>query len=58
MFFVLFLGNTLTTIMVIPIKLHEKVKLQYRVMSQRLSEQLLNNPREVQVSAYSWKSLL
>ncbi|ENN73159.1 hypothetical protein HUJ04_008977 [Dendroctonus ponderosae] len=43
MFFVLFLGNTLTTIMVIPIKLHEKVKLQYRVMSQRLSTQLLNN---------------
>lgn len=58
MFFVLFLGNTLTTIMVIPIKLHEKVKLQYRVMSQRLSEQLLNNPREVQMSAYSWESLL
>ncbi|XP_030765942.1 transmembrane protein 120 homolog isoform X2 [Sitophilus oryzae] len=41
MFFILFLGNTLTTIMVIPIKLQEKVKFQYRVMSQRLSTQLL-----------------
>lgn len=46
MFLILFLGNTLTTIIVIPIKLHEKVKLQYRVMSQRLSTQLLSN-REV-----------
>ncbi|XP_066155060.1 transmembrane protein 120 homolog [Euwallacea fornicatus] len=46
MFFILFLGNTLTTIMVIPIKLHEKMKLQYRVMSQRLSTQLLHNTRE------------
>ncbi|KAJ8924778.1 hypothetical protein NQ315_000931 [Exocentrus adspersus] len=46
MFFVLFVGNTLTTISVIPSKFQEKVKLQYRVMSQRLSSQLLN--REVE----------
>lgn len=42
MFLVLFIGNTLTTISVIPSKFHEKFKLQYRVMSQRLSSQLLN----------------
>lgn len=46
MFFILFLGNTLTTIMVIPIKLHEKVTLQYRIMSQRLSSQLLHRETE------------
>ncbi|CAH1112621.1 unnamed protein product [Psylliodes chrysocephalus] len=42
MFFTLFVGNTLTTISVIPSKFQEKVKLQYRVMSSRLSAQLLN----------------
>ncbi|CAG9835491.1 unnamed protein product [Diabrotica balteata] len=42
MFLILFIGNTVTTISVIPSKFHERVKLQYRVMSQRLSSQLLN----------------
>ncbi|XP_028139680.1 transmembrane protein 120 homolog isoform X2 [Diabrotica virgifera virgifera] len=42
MFLILFVGNTVTTISVIPSKFHERVKLQYRVMSQRLSSQLLN----------------
>jgi len=46
MFFILFLGNTATTIMVIPIKLREKVTLQYRIMSQRLSSQLLYRETE------------
>lgn len=41
MFFFLFIGNTATTIMVIPDKVKEKVKLQYRFMSQRLSGNLL-----------------
>ncbi|KAG5873231.1 hypothetical protein JTB14_009050 [Gonioctena quinquepunctata] len=46
MFFGLFVGNTLTTISVIPSKFKEKVKLQYRIMSQRLSSQLLNRETE------------
>ncbi|KAK4872873.1 hypothetical protein RN001_014902 [Aquatica leii] len=37
MFFVFFVGNTTTTIMVIPNKLREKVILRYRLMSQRIS---------------------
>ncbi|KAJ3661251.1 hypothetical protein Zmor_005655 [Zophobas morio] len=41
MFFILFIGNTATTIMVIPDKVKEKVKLQYRFMSQRLSGNLV-----------------
>lgn len=47
MFFILFIGNTATTILVIPDKVKEKVKLQYRFMSQRLSGNLLL--REVRV---------
>ncbi|CAG9862034.1 unnamed protein product [Phyllotreta striolata] len=42
MFFILFVGNTLTTISVIPSKFKEKVKLKYRLTSARLSAQLLN----------------
>jgi len=37
MFLVLFVGNTLTTVMVIPSKLRDKVVLRYRFMSQRIS---------------------
>ncbi|KAF2880827.1 hypothetical protein ILUMI_25341 [Ignelater luminosus] len=37
MFLILFAGNLTTTIMVIPNKLREKVKLRYRFMSQRIS---------------------
>lgn len=33
MFFVLFIGNTMTTLMVIPDKLREKVNLKYRFMN-------------------------
>ncbi|KAL3267985.1 hypothetical protein HHI36_007120 [Cryptolaemus montrouzieri] len=40
-FLFLFIGNTVTTIMVIPYKIREKVRLQYRIMSQRLSSQFL-----------------
>lgn len=40
MFFILFIGNTATTIMVIPDKVKEKVKLRYHFMSQRLSGNL------------------
>ncbi|KAI4471192.1 transmembrane protein induced by tumor necrosis factor alpha [Holotrichia oblita] len=36
MFFILFAGNVTTTIMVIPDKLKERVKLQYRLMSQSI----------------------
>ncbi|KAK9728432.1 TMPIT-like protein [Popillia japonica] len=36
MFFILFAGNMTTTIMVIPDKLKERVKLQYRLMSQSI----------------------
>lgn len=32
MFFVLFIGNTMTTLMVIPDKLREKVNLRYQFM--------------------------
>lgn len=42
-FFFLFVGNTVTTIMVIPNKIQEKMKLQYNIMSQRLSSQFLIN---------------
>ncbi|XP_074042832.1 transmembrane protein 120B [Leptinotarsa decemlineata] len=51
MFFVLFVGNTLTTISVIPSKFQEKVKLQYRIMSQRLSSQLLCRETEEEESS-------
>ncbi|KAK5639851.1 hypothetical protein RI129_010662 [Pyrocoelia pectoralis] len=37
MFLVFFVGNTTTTVMVIPNKLREKVILRYRLMSQRIS---------------------
>ncbi|KAB0792643.1 hypothetical protein PPYR_14602 [Photinus pyralis] len=37
MFLVFFIGNTTTTVMVIPNKLREKVILRYRLMSQRIS---------------------
>ncbi|CAH0546720.1 unnamed protein product [Brassicogethes aeneus] len=46
MFFVLFVGNTATTIFVIPSKFRERMRLKYRVMSQRLSGQLLNRENE------------
>ncbi|XP_044754141.1 transmembrane protein 120 homolog [Coccinella septempunctata] len=42
-FLFLFIGNTVTTIMVIPNKIQEKMKLQYNIMSQRLSSQFLIN---------------
>lgn len=42
LFLILFVGNALTTSMVIPSKLQEKMKLQYRVMSTRLRNQLYN----------------
>ncbi|XP_019874259.1 transmembrane protein 120 homolog isoform X2 [Aethina tumida] len=46
MFLILFVGNTATTIMVIPSKFREKMRLKYRLMSQRLSGQLLNRETE------------
>jgi hypothetical protein len=46
MFFILFIGNTATTIMVIPDKVKEKVKLQYRFMSQRFSGNLITKEIE------------
>ncbi|XP_060535969.1 transmembrane protein 120 homolog [Cylas formicarius] len=55
MFFFLFLGNTATTIMVIPSKFQEEVKLQYRIMSQRLSSQLLNRESEDSIDFESRK---
>lgn len=42
----LFFGNTLTTIMVIPNKIQDKIRLQYRIMSQRLSSNFLNPEHE------------
>nr|CAH7736248.1 unnamed protein product [Callosobruchus chinensis] len=46
MFLLLFVGNSFTIIRIIYEKFHEKVKLQYRVMSQRLSSQLLYRETE------------
>ncbi|CAH1961145.1 unnamed protein product [Acanthoscelides obtectus] len=46
MFLLLFVGNTFTLVRIIYEKFHEKVKLQYRVMSQRLSSQLLYRETE------------
>lgn len=44
MFLILFLGNTITTCMVIPQKLQQRVMLKYKLMSQRLSwSKNLNN---------------
>ncbi|KAF7270739.1 hypothetical protein GWI33_016321 [Rhynchophorus ferrugineus] len=48
MFCILFLGNTATAIGVIPSKFNEKVKLQYKIMSERLSNQLLNRDNDDQ----------
>lgn len=39
LFFLLFVGNTVTTLLVIPEKIHERVKEQYRLMSLSLSMQ-------------------
>lgn len=39
LFFVLFIGNTVTTLLVIPEKIRERVKEQYRLMSLSLSMQ-------------------
>ncbi|KAJ8932730.1 hypothetical protein NQ314_014426 [Rhamnusium bicolor] len=36
LFFIFFVGNTITTIMVVPNKIREKMMFQYRVMTQRL----------------------
>lgn len=54
-FLVLFLGNTITTCMVIPQKLQERVMLKYRVMSQRLSwAKNLNNQVSVLLLFLQW----
>lgn len=52
-FLMLFFGNITTTIMVIPDKLREKVKLQYRIMSQKASLALHRKNKEPADSNHS-----
>lgn len=53
-FLMLFLGNTITTFMVIPQKLQERVLLKYKLMSQRLSwNKNLNNQVNVLIFIYN-----
>lgn len=53
LFFVLFVGNTVTTLLVIPEKIRERVKEQYRLMSMSLS---MKNRQQLRVSKHLLKA--
>lgn len=53
LFFLLFVGNTVTTLLVIPEKIRERVKEQYRLMSMSLS---MKNRQQLRVSEHFLKA--